>query len=218
MLVLIAIIYKNKLMTIKNFTSLVFDSFLIKDLKGLNFNKYIKQRNMTNWYKKLQLIGSFILLFPLLYSCGENNVETTTKEQKQYCLDKKFEIELQHPVRQKMINEIPLLGIVEPNPDNVIHFSNLVDGIIVGTSFSLGDYVKKGQVLAKVKSTDLTEWKSQQSILASKLAVAKHELESVESMYEDGIASIKQLKTAASEVATLASELEQVSTNLQLYN
>src|SRR5690554_7049399 len=84
-------------------------------------------------------------------------------------------------------------------------------GIIVNTSFSLGDYVKKGQVLAKVKSTDLTEWKSQQSILASKLAVAKHELESVESMYEDGIASVKQLKTVASEVATLASELEQVS-------
>src|SRR5690554_6953981 len=68
-----------------------------------------------------------------------------------------------------MVNEIHLSGIVEPNPDNVIHFSNLVDGIIVNTSFSLGDYVKKGQVLAKVKSTDLTEWKSQQSILASKL-------------------------------------------------
>lgn len=173
---------------------------------------------MTLRNKKSQLIWSCILLFPLLYSCAENNVETPAKEQKQYCLDEKFEIELQQPVRQKMINEIPLSGIVEPNPDKVIHFSNLVDGIIVGTNFSLGDYVKKGQTLAKVKSTELSEWKSKQKSLASQLTVAKQEFDAVQSMYEDGIASKKQLNQAASEVVALESELNEVSSNLELYN
>ena len=175
---------------------------------------------MTIWNNNMRKIFIGAIVLTLLYGCSEAKSPETNIAQKEYCLDEAFKsnLKIEHPKRQLMVNEIHLSGIVEPNPDNVIHFSNLVDGIIVNTSFSLGDYVKKGQVLAKVKSTDLTEWKSQQSILASKLAVAKHELESVESMYEDGIASIKQLKTAASEVATLASELEQVSTNLQLYN
>src|SRR5690554_2452671 len=168
--------------------------------------------------KSMRLLLNSALLMLLLTACAEEKKTAVGKEKKSYCLDENFNLETEHPISQMMINEIPLSGMVEPNPDKVIHFSNLVDGIIVGTNFALGDYVKKNQVLAKVKSTDLTEWKSQQNILASKLTVAKHELKSVESMYEDGIASVKQLKTAASEVATLASELEQVSTNLQLYN
>jgi len=206
-------------MIIKNLTCLVFGIFLskLKNLK-LNFDKNIKNRNMTLWNKNMKLILNSTLVVSLLFSCTEEKKVEISKEKKSYCLDEQFTLETAHPKRQLMINEIPLSGSVEPNPDNVIHFSNLVNGIIVGTSFSLGDYVKKGQVLAKVKSTELSEWKSKQRILASQLTVAKHEYKAIQSMYDDGIASMKQLNQAASDVVSLESELEEVSSNLQLYN
>lgn len=173
---------------------------------------------MTIINKNIRFILNGALVLSLLLSCSNEKKTETEKTSKSYCLDESFTFETENPKRQMMINEIPLSGIVEPNPDNVIRFSNLVDGIIVGTSFSLGDYVQKGQVLAKVKSTELSEWKSRQKILASQLTVAKHDFESVQSMYEDGIASKKQLNQAASDVVSLESELEEVSSNLQLYN
>src|SRR5690554_280487 len=168
--------------------------------------------------KSMRLLLNSALLMLLLTACAEEKKTAVGKEKKSYCLDENFNLETEHPISQMMINEIPLSGMVEPNPDKVIHFSNLVDGIIVGTNFALGDYVKKNQVLAKVKSTDLSEWKAKQRILASQLTVAKHNYEAVKSMYEDGISSKKQLNQAANEVHTLESELEEVSSNLQLYN
>ena len=173
---------------------------------------------MINWNKNTRLILSGALVMSLLLSCTEVKKSEVSKENKSFCLDEHFELETENPKRQLMVNEIPLSGSVEPKPDNVIQFSNLVNGIIVGTSFSLGDYVKKGQVLAKVKSTELSEWKSKQKILASQLTVAKNDYKAVQSMYDDGIASMKQLNQAASEVVSLESELEEVSSNLELYN
>lgn len=176
---------------------------------------------MTILNKILRFNISLAIVTLVFTSCAEKKEEATgVLQKKTYCLEESFKanIKTEHPQRQLMINEIALSGIVETNPDKVIHFSNLVDGIIVNTSFSLGDYVKKGQILAKVKSTELTEWKAQQKILASKLTVAQHDYNSVEKMYEDGIASRKQLDEAASEIVTIQSELEGINSNLQLYN
>lgn len=175
---------------------------------------------MIIWNKRTQLILSGALVMVLLFSCSNEKKAAIKQEKKRYCLNEQFKLNLQteHPKRQLMVNEIPLTGIVETNPDNVIHFVNLVDGVIVGTSFSLGDYVKKGQVLAKVKSTELSEWRSKQRVLTAQLAVAKQEYNSVRSMYNDGIASMKQLSQAESAVISIESELEEIRSNLQLYN
>src|SRR5690554_846153 len=175
---------------------------------------------MIIWNKNMRKIFVGAMILTLFYGCSEAKSSEPTIAKKEYCLDEEFKsnLKIEHPKRQLMVNEIHLSGIVEPNPDNVIHFSNLVDGIIVGTSFSLGDYVKKGQTLAKVKSTELSEWKSRQKSLASQLTVAKQEFDAVQSMYEDGISSKNQLNQAASEVVALESELDKVNSNLELYN
>ncbi|PKR81525.1 hypothetical protein CW751_03085 [Brumimicrobium salinarum] len=138
---------------------------------------------MTILNKILRFTLSFAVVTLVFTSCSEKKeVASEIPQKKTYCLEESFKanIKTEHTKRQLMVNEFALSGSVETNPDKVIHFSNLVDGIIVNTNFSLGDYVKKGQVLAKVKSTELTEWKAQQKILASKLTVAQHDFNSVE--------------------------------------
>ncbi|WP_107037671.1 efflux RND transporter periplasmic adaptor subunit [Brumimicrobium mesophilum] len=176
---------------------------------------------MIIWNKNIPLILSSTLVISLLISCSENTDQTQIdkiNKDKSFCLDENFEIETVSPIQEMMMNEIPMTGVVETVPDKVIHFSNLVNGIIVGTNFSLGDFVQKGQVLARVKSTELSEWKSQQKILTSQLTVAKQDYKSILSMHNDGIASLKQLNQAESTVISLESELEGIGSNLELYN
>lgn len=154
----------------------------------------------------------------LLFSCKEK--EAVLEKSDKFCLNedlkKKITIE---EVRKEPISEtFSLTGNVTYNADNVVQFTSLINGVVTNTYFSLGDYVKKGQVLAEIKSTELNGLQSENKSVESQLAVAQRQLSSVKSMFEDGIASQKDLVQAESEVKVLKSSLENIKSNLALYS
>ena len=155
----------------------------------------------------------------MLNSC-KNPEEHNIAENKIYCLDENFKskIELEQPKKQVVTEAIPLTGVVEPNPDKVIHFVSLVGGIISNTNFSLGGNVAKGQVLAELRSTELSELQSQSKTIVSQIKVAEKNLQSIESMYDDGIASQKDLMEAQSELDVMKAEREKINANLSLFS
>jgi membrane fusion protein, heavy metal efflux system len=156
----------------------------------------------------------------LLNSCKNQEEQNNVSENKNYCLDENFKskIEVEEPIKQVVTEGIPLTGVVEPNPDKVIHFVSLVGGIISNTYFSLGDNVTKGQVLAELRSTELSELQSQSKTIASQIKVAEKNLQSIQSMYDDGIASQKDLMEAQSELDVMKAERERINANLSLFS
>jgi membrane fusion protein, heavy metal efflux system len=118
---------------------------------------------------------------------------------------------------QPVVKGLSLTGNVEFNPDKVIHFISLVGGVITNTYFSLGDFVERNQLLGEIKSTELTGLQSQRKTIESQLMVANRQLESVQSMHQDGIASQVNLLEAQSKVNVLNAELEKVKSNLSLF-
>lgn len=175
-------------------------------------------KKMKNVYRKLNsgLVGVLVTL--LVFSCSEDEVKNGVSNT--YCLNERFksEVEMIQPIKTRVSNEIQLTGVVKSNPDNVVSFNNLVDGVIVKSHFQLGDKISKGQILAEVKSIALSEFESKQKILTSKLKVKQHEYASVQEMYKDGIASTKEINKALSKVTAIQSELNEIDANLQFYN
>lgn len=155
----------------------------------------------------------------ILGSC-EKKSQKTNKQAIGYCISPELRPNLQlATVEMKPIEEnITLTGEVESNSDKTVPYVSLVDGVVTQTFFSLGDYIKKGQVLANVKSTSLNEMQDDTQTLQSQLAVAQRKLASVESMYKDDIASEKDLEEARSEVQILKSNIAKTSKNMQLYS
>ncbi|MCH8491069.1 MAG: efflux RND transporter periplasmic adaptor subunit [Oceanicaulis sp.] len=168
---------------------------------------------------KSMLIGSLIGVM-LFSSCSNPEEQYSNSENTNYCLDENFKskIELEQPKKQFVTEGIPLTGAVEPNPDKVIHFVSLVGGIISNTYFSLGDNVTKGQVLAELRSTELSELQSQSKTIESQIKVAEKNLQSIQSMYDDGIASQKDLMEAQSELDIMKAEREKINANLSLFS
>ncbi len=111
-----------------------------------------------------------------------------------------------------------LTGEVVYNPDKVLHYVTLVSGVITRTDFTLGDYVTKGQVLAGIKSAELSGLESERKSLESRLSVAERNAHAVQSMYDDGIASGKDLLEAQSEAQIIRAELEKVRTNMSFFS
>lgn len=165
------------------------------------------------------------ILIPILLSVvfiGCTDIETGIKkvENEKFCLDDSFKekIETEFPVIQTVTESIPLTGSVEPNPDKVIHFMSLVNGIISNTYFSLGDKVTKGQVLAELRSVELAELQTEQKNLEVQIEVAENKLQSVQSMFDDGISSQRDLLEARSELSILRSQLQKVIATMNIYS
>lgn len=154
----------------------------------------------------------------LLFSCKEK--EVVAEKSAKFCLneDLKKKITIEEVKKEPISETFSLSGNVTYNADNVVQFTSLINGVVTNTYFSLGDYVKKGQVLAEIKSTELNGLQSENKSVESQLVVAQRHLASVKSMFEDGIASQKDLVQAESEVKVLKSSLENIKGNLALYS
>ncbi len=154
----------------------------------------------------------------VLAGCGKAAKEQTAEQQ--YCLGDDFKTKIAWVAAGKdiIVEGIHLTGSVEPNPDKVVNFVSLLNGIVSRTYFSFGDKVSKGQVVAELKSTELSELQAQASLVNEQLTIAQKKLESTQAMYDDGISSQKDLAQAKSEVAMLQAERKKTFANLQLYS
>ncbi len=167
--------------------------------------------------RHLQLAGLTTLI---LFGCGNPDSENQKPANTSYCLDERFKQELtfEQAVMRPVIEGIPLTGVVETNPDKVIHFVSLMGGIISNTYFSLGDKVAKGQVLAELQSAELSSLQAELNSLESQLKLAENIFRFTQSMFADGISSQKDLTEAQSELDILKSEKLKVTATLNLYN
>lgn len=166
-------------------------------------------------------LSFYALLIGMLFLMGCTEAANELKEaDEEYCIDEsmKEKITIDTAFSTPVTETLALTGKVEYNPDKVINFVSLVGGVITNTYFTLGQEVKKGQLLAEIKSTELSSLLSQQKSHQSQILVAQRELESVEAMYQDKIASQKDLVEAQSNLEVLKAELESIDAQLNIYS
>ncbi len=150
-------------------------------------------------------------------ACGKKEEEA---EEKKFCLDESFKarIELYTAELQTVTEGIHLTGSVEANPDKVVSYVPLVSGVVTSTFFSLGDRVSRGQVLAEMRSTELSGMSASLATLESRIRAAQSRLASVQSMFDDGLTSRKELADAISELEVLKAEKARTEKDMSLYS
>ncbi|MBX2984522.1 MAG: efflux RND transporter periplasmic adaptor subunit [Bacteroidia bacterium] len=170
--------------------------------------------------KYKQIIAMAALLGALTTGCKHVKDPGPSNETEQYCIDKEFKdrIEISTPDYEPVKEEIHLTGNIDADPDKVISFVSMNEGIIAATHFSLGDKVEKGQVLAELRSADLSSLQSQLEIINSQIAVAEKNLQSVQAMYNDGISSQKNLLEAKSELDKLRSDKQRIASSMSIFS
>lgn len=164
--------------------------------------------------KNITLLAALALLSG---ACGKKQKQ---EEVKKFCLDESFKarIELYTAELQTVTEGIHLTGSVEPNPDKVVSYVPLVSGVVTSTFFSLGDRVTKGQVLAEMRSTELSGMSAALSAFDSRIRAAESKLASAQAMFNDGIASRKDLADAVSELEVLKAEKARTERDMSLYS
>jgi len=132
--------------------------------------------------------------------------------------DFKSRIQIEEVKTEPITESIHLMGSVETDPDNVIDYVSLTNGVVANVHFSLGDAVQKGQVLAELRSTALSALQAQASSMDAEIESAVRNLKTIASLHDDKLASDKDLAEAKSKLEVLRSAKARVSADLNLYN
>ena len=112
--------------------------------------------------------------------------------------------------------ELELTGNVDYNRDNIFNYQSLVSGVVQRIHFKMGDYVRQGQELLEIKTTELSGQKSELLKARTELKLAERKLASVQNLYDDGVASDRDLQEAKSEVASARAEIDRIDETLTL--
>jgi cobalt-zinc-cadmium efflux system membrane fusion protein len=167
---------------------------------------------------KKNIIGACALL-ALLAACKDKTPDTQATLKKEACVltpELKKLIELKTIGMQPISQELELTGSVSYDQDHIFSYQSLASGVVQQVFFKLGDYVHKGQVLAEMRTAELNSQKSELVKAEADLKLAQRKLKAAQSLYEDGVASEKDLQEARNDAASAQAELTRINETLKL--
>ena len=152
----------------------------------------------------------------LIASCSSNSDNKTEKPEE---INKAFlqNVKTTKATLSNQKEELTLTGKVEYDPDKVISYVPLISGIVERTYFSLGDKVSKGQSLLDIRSADLSSLHSESISSENEVKIAKRELQTAQSMFEDKMLSEKELLGAQAQLKQAQAQLDKVRNDMSTY-
>lgn len=117
------------------------------------------------------------------------------------------------PVQQ----QLTLSGKIEYNENDLVAFRSLLEGVVLKVHFEVGDFIKKGSVLAVIRSPEVQQLDQRRHFLTKQIRLLNKTVENKREMAKDGLVSGPELLTAEHELATAIIDLEGVEKSLEFY-
>lgn len=114
-------------------------------------------------------------------------------------------------------SELRLSGKVTPDMGKVLKLYPLVSGYVKDINVQLGDYVKKGQVLAVIQSGEIADYDKQLIQAKSDMVVAEKGLKVAQDLFQSQLATEKDVVNAEGALNNARAELGRINEMLQIY-
>jgi len=116
----------------------------------------------------------------------------------------------------KAVPALNVTGIVQPDINRAVPVVSLASGRVVEIKARLGDFVKKGQVLLRVQSSDVSGAYQTFVKAQNDERLAKRQLDRQQTLYDHGAASLGTLEQAQAAEADAQTDLNAASEQLHL--
>lgn len=156
----------------------------------------------------------------LLTACGKKEADTPKEDEKQQFVmsDKMYDqCSFTNATEEYAQNEVRLFGKVSAENNNISQVFPAVGGSVIKINAELGDYVKQGQLLASIRSTEIAGYQSETSDAEANVSIAERNYQSVKDMYEGKLASEKELVMAQKELDKAKAERNRMGEVNQIY-
>ncbi len=164
--------------------------------------------------------GIILLLFvsgTLVVACKKK--QAVAEEVKAFMLSDTMmkRIELAKVATEPVRSELILVGKIIADENRVIKVFPLVGGNVENVTVELGDYVRKGQVLATIRSGEVADFERQMIQAQAEVLVAEKNLKTAEELFESKLNSQREVTSAKKEVENAQAELSRIKEVFRIY-
>jgi cobalt-zinc-cadmium efflux system membrane fusion protein len=160
-----------------------------------------------------------LLPFLLLVACSHEK-QPQAETNKTFVLSDKMlatsrmEAAQMEPLR----NELGFYGKITADNNKLIEVFPVVGGNVTKVYVELGDYVKKGQLLATIRSTDVAGFEKELDDAQNDVVVAKNDLKVAEELYEGKLNAERDVVEARGQLDKALSQLNRIQETYKIYS
>lgn len=119
---------------------------------------------------------------------------------------------------QDVKSQLKFFGKVEADNNKMAHVYPITGGIVARVEVELGDYVKEGQLLAVVRSSEVADFQRQLLDARSNVALAEKNLQVAKDLFAGKLNSEKDVLAAEKELDKTKAELNRISEVYSIYH
>ncbi len=155
----------------------------------------------------------------LLAACGEENPPKEQIDQAFVLSDKMLSTtELAEAKVEPLRNELSFYGKITADNNKLIEVYPVVGGNVTKVFVELGDYVKKGQLLATIRSTDVAGFDKELDDAQNDVLMAKNNLKVAQELNEGKLNADRDVIEAKSQLDKANSQLSRVQETFKIYS
>jgi len=115
-------------------------------------------------------------------------------------------------------NELEFFGKITADNNKLIEIYPVVGGSVTKVYVELGDYVKKGQLLATIRSTEVAGFEKELNDAMSDVVVSRNNLKVAQEMFEGKLNTEREVLSAKSELEKSESQLNRIQETYKIYS
>ncbi len=163
----------------------------------------------------------FLIMILLAAACGKKsqrkNVALPPLNQISFTSEQLKYVKIDTVRKIPAMDEFAAVGEVSFDENNVVRVYPIVSGSVSKVNASLGDYVKKGEILATILSTDISTYQRDYNIAKANYEVAEANLVRYTELYKSGMLSSKEYAETQKDFSNAFSEFSEKKQILELY-
>lgn len=118
----------------------------------------------------------------------------------------------------EVADELTLNGRVTFNQEQVARVFPIFGGTVTEVSAEIGDHVRKGDILAVIRSGEVADYEKQKKEAEQQLIIARRNLQSVQDMFASGMASERDVLQARQELSNAEAEEKRITEIFSIYH
>ncbi len=187
----------------------------------MKMNSNINSQKIVTMLNKNLKIATYTLLitvFFVLVSCKKENTANSIKET--FVLSNKMlsTTKIATAVQEPLKNQLNFYGKITTDNNKFVEIYPVVGGNVIKVNVELGDYVKKGQLLAVIRSTEVAGFEKELDDAKNDLITAKNKYKVAKELFEGKLITEREVIEANAEVEKAVSQLIRIQQTYKVYN
>lgn len=119
---------------------------------------------------------------------------------------------------EEVKNEIRLFGKITADNNKMAQVYPIVGGVVTAINVELGDYIKQGQVLATIRSSEVAQFQKEKMDAINNLAIAEKNIQVARDLFAGKLNSEKDVTAAETDLQKARAELERINEIYKIYS